>query len=116
LQVISVTLPGGGNLAEVETVVLSEIERIKTGGVTASEIQTAVAQLRARRAYDRDGSFALAGSLNECIAAGDWSLYLTLDEGIQQVTDAEVRRVAQTYLTDDCSTTGWFVPIRPSGG
>ena len=49
--------------------------------------------------------------LNEWIAVGDWTLYQRFPEQLAKVTPADVQRVAQTYLNEDQSTTGWFVPV-----
>jgi zinc protease len=100
--------------AEVERVLLEEIERVKKDGVTDEEVATALAKYEAATAYGRDGSFAIANVLNETIAAGDWTLYYTLDEATRKVTAADVRRVANAYLVPDRSTTGWFIPIAPA--
>jgi zinc protease len=72
-----------------------------------------IAQVQAAEAYRRDGSASIASQLNEWIAVGDWTLYVTFPERIAKVTAADVQRVAKTYLNEDQSTTGWFVPVRP---
>ena len=51
------------------------------------------------------------GNLNEAIAAGDWTLYYTVDDATRKVTAADVKRVAGTYLDVNKSTTGWFIPL-----
>jgi zinc protease len=61
-------------------------------------------------AYRRDGTGSAAGALNEYIAMGDWSLYVTYLGKLEKVTPADVQRVARKYLNKDQSTTGWFVP------
>lgn len=98
---------------QVEKIVTDEIERVKTDGVTDGEVASAIAQILAAAAYARDGSFAVASALNEYIAAGDWSLYVTEDDSLQKVTAADVKRVANTYFVEDKRTTGWFIPIVP---
>ncbi|MEQ1853037.1 MAG: insulinase family protein, partial [Chthoniobacteraceae bacterium] len=103
-------LTPGTKHEEAERRLVAEIERIKKDGVTKGEVQTAIAKLLAERAYARDGSFAQAEQLNECIAVGDWTLYVSLDGKFQQVTPADVKRVAKTYLLESHSVTGWFVP------
>jgi zinc protease len=113
LHIIFAPLAPGAGHEQVEKIIFAEIEKLKKDGVTADEVQAAVAKLLASSAYQRDGSFAIAGNLNECIAAGDWSLYYRLDDATKKVTPADVQRVATTYLGIDQSTTGWFVPIVP---
>jgi len=97
--------------SEVERVLLEEIERVKKDGVTDQEVATALAKYEASTAYGRDGSFAIASNLNETIAAGDWTLYYTLDDATRNVTAADVKRVANAYFDADRSTTGWFIPL-----
>ncbi len=70
-------------------------------------------QQLAKIAYARDGAFAIASNINEYIAAGDWTLFYTLEEAYKKVTAADVKRVANHYLQEDQSTTGWFVPLIP---
>ncbi len=106
----------GSKHEEVEKIMLAEIDRIKKDGVTEVEVATAISKLLADAAFERDGSFAIAGNLNECIAAGDWTLYYNLEDKIKQVTAADIKRVTSTYLIEDHSTTGWFTPIVAEGG
>ena len=98
---------------QVERITLEQLAQIKHEGVTDAEVATAIAQLTAAAAFARDGSGAVAAALNEHIAVGDWTSYLTTDEAIGKVTAADVQRVANTYLLEDQRTTGWFIPIAP---
>lgn len=94
----------------VEREMVAQIEAIKSKGVTAQEVQTAVAKFIAERAFSTDGTFEMANAINDCIAVGDWSLYVTLEDKIKAVTPADVQRVAQKYFVEDQSTVGWFIP------
>ncbi len=109
-----IPLAPGASHEQVEKIAVDEVEKLKQHGVTATEVQAAIAKALADSAYQRDGSFAIAGKINEFIAAGDWTLYVTLDEALQQVTPADVLRVANKYLNVDQSTTGWFIPQTPA--
>jgi zinc protease len=99
---------------KVESIMLREIERLKTDGVTSAEVTTAANQILASLAYARDGSFGLASTLNEYIAVGDWTLFLTIEDALRATTPLSVREAARKYLVEDQSTTGWFVPVSPS--
>ena len=96
---------------QVEKIILAEVDRVKSGGVTDAEVATALGKIIAATAYKRDGTFAVAGSLNEDIAAGDWTLYYTLEAATRKVTAADVKRVANQYLDINQSVTGWFVAL-----
>ena len=108
-----VPLAPGVTHEQVEKIALAEIEKLKKDGVTDAEVQSAINQLVADSAYQRDGTFAIAAQLNEYIAVGDWTLYSSLDEATAKVTVADVKRVANLYFNEDQSTTGWFIALKP---
>jgi len=108
------TLAPGSTHDQVEQALLEELDKIKTKGVTAAEVARVKQQYVAADAYKRDGTAAKASELNEWIAVGDWTLYVTFPEKVQEVTAADVQRVARQYFAQDQSTTGWFVPVPPT--
>lgn len=108
---IYANLAPGATHEQVEKLLLEEIDRVKSAGVTAAEVATALGKIKAATAYKRDGYFSIAGNLNEDIAAGDWTLYYTLDAAMAKVTAADVQRVARQYLDINQSVTGWFIPL-----
>ena len=110
LYFVYASLAPGSTHAQVEKIVLDEMERVKNEGVTDGEVAAAIAQILAAASYARDGSFAIASTLNEYIAAGDWTLYVTEDDALKKVTAADVQRVAKKYLIEHNRTTGWFIP------
>ena len=109
-----VPLAPGVTHEQVEKIAFAEIEKLKQDGVTAEEVSSAISQLIADSAFQRDGTFAIAASINECIAVGDWTLYQTLDEATAKVTAADVKRVTNLYFNVDQSTTGWFIALAPA--
>ena len=116
LSILYASLAPDAKHAEAEQITLDEIARLKKVGVTTTEVSSAINQMLASSAYARDGAFAIASNLNEYIAAGDWTLYTTLDDAIKKVTPEDVKRVANTYFVADQSTTGWFIPVLPPDG
>jgi zinc protease len=111
LHTLYATLAPGAAHEKVEQALLAEVEKIKTAGVTAQEISRVKQQVLAGEAYKRDGTAGVASELNEWIAVGDWTLYVTFPQKVEQVTAADVQRVAREYLDERQSTTGWFVPV-----
>lgn len=101
---------------DVEKIVLDEYELIKEKGITDQELARAKGQTKAQLAYVRDGSFSIASVLNEAIAIGDWTNYTNFLEKTNAVTKEDAQEVAKKYLLEDKSTTGYFVPIKGSGG
>jgi zinc protease len=114
LHTVYAMLAPGATQAQVEQALLKEIAKIKSDGVTPAEIARVKQQYLAADAYKRDGTAAVASELNEWIAVGDWTLYVTFPEKVEQVSAADVQRVARQYLNEEQSTTGWFVPT-PKG-
>jgi zinc protease len=114
LHTIYASLAPDSTHEQVEEALLAEIAKIKTDGVTPAEIARVKQQYVAADAYKRDGTAGVASELNEWIAVGDWTLYVTFPQKVQQVTPADVQRVAKQYLNEDQSTTGWFVPVHPA--
>ncbi len=112
LHITSAYLNNGVKHEEVERKLMAEIEKIKASGVTATEVQIAVSGMMSHRAFARDGSYSLANEINDCIAVGDWTLYVSLEDKFKAVTPADVQRVAKKYFIDDHSTVGWFVPVQ----
>ncbi len=103
-----ITLAPKTSHEKAEKLLKSEYQKVIDTSVSSSELKRAKQSLRAYTAAQRDGSYALLMSLNEDIATGDWTRFVSLPEKIAAVTAADVKRVARTYLTDKTSTVGWF--------
>lgn len=86
-----------------------EFQKIISKGVTTQELTQAKRFLRAYVASRRDGPYALLQNLNEEIATGDWTRFVTLPQALMRVTAKEVQKVAKKYLIDDQSTVGYFI-------
>jgi zinc protease len=95
---------------ETEAIILDEIKKLISGGVTEDELTRAKAVIQANTVYGRDGPYAIADQINEAIAMGDWTTYINQPKAIQRVTAADIQRVAAKYFVHNNSTTGWFVP------
>ena len=111
LHTLFAALSPGTSHEAVERALWGEINKIKNDGVTEAEVTRVKQQYIAEDAYKRDGTAAIASEISEWIGIGDWTLYVTFPQKIQQVTPADVQRVAKQYFTTDQSITGWFVPI-----
>jgi len=98
------------NHNSVEEIVLEEYRQIIKEGIKQKELDRAKAQIKANVAFSRDGSYAVASALNEALAIGDWTFYSTFMDHIIKVSRKDIQRVAEKYLIEDQSTTGWFIP------
>ncbi|HEX3603795.1 MAG TPA: pitrilysin family protein [Steroidobacteraceae bacterium] len=113
LHTLYAALTPGTSHEQVENALVAELNKIKTNGVTPAEVATVKQQFTAEDAYKRDGTAAVASELSEWIGVGDWTLYVTFPQKVQQVSPADVQRVAKQYFGADQSTVGWFVPVAP---
>ena len=113
LCILFAAMAPGATHDQVEKAALEEVEKLKKDGVTQAEVDAAVAKLLSETAFNRDGSFAIAGQINEDIAVGDWTNFINLPDKYRKVTPAAVQSIANKYLNVDQSTTGWFIPILP---
>lgn len=95
---------------EINDKILTVINTITENGVTQEDLDRVVAKAEANDVLRRDGSFAIAGIINEAIAAGDWTNYINNIENLKKVTLDDIKRVSNTYLLEDQSTTGYFIP------
>jgi zinc protease len=114
LHSVYAALTPGTTHDQAEKDLLAEIAKVKTDGVTEAEVARVKQQYIAADAYKRDGTAGVASELAEWIGVGDWTLYVSFPQRVQQVTAKDVQRVAKKYFAVDQSTTGWFVPVPPT--
>lgn len=104
-----ITLTPGTLHQKAEDLLQKEYARITKKGVSTKELAAAKRSLRVGFSHRTDGPYAFLSAINEELAIGDWSRFVTLPKDVQKVTASDVQRVAQTYLVEDQSTVGWFV-------
>lgn len=110
LFTIGVGFPTTSKHEDIDAKITEVVAKIQKEGVTQDEVNRVVAKISAQTILARDGSGVIASELNEAIAAGDWTDYITGVDRLKKVTTADVIRVAQQYLVEDQSTTGYFIP------
>lgn len=104
-----VTLTTKTTHEKAEKLVKEEYAKIAKEGVTATELKQTKLSARVYMANRHDGPYALLSALNEELATGDWTRFVTFPAKYQRVTSADVKRVAKKYFVDDQSTIGYFV-------
>ena len=103
------TVIRGKKHEDVEKAMKKIFADIIAQGVTADELTAAKRSSRIGTARSRDGVYALLSAINEDIASGDWTRFVTDGKSVQKVTAKDVQRVAKTYFKEEQSTVGWFV-------
>jgi zinc protease len=112
LYTLSATATEGTPLASVEAVLVEEIDRVSSRGVTETELARAKAQLRARLIFEDDSVTNIAHQLGyfETIASVD--LFTSAPACIAAVTAEAVSRAARRVLASSNRTVGWFEPVK----
>ena len=113
---ISATVAPGKSPADVEAALYDEIDKVKTGPIAEWEIEKAHNNAR------RQQVAAITSSLQRAIQLGENALFYddpnlinTRADRIQKITAADVRRVAQKYLTKENRSVVITVP-KPGAG
>lgn len=94
---------------EILSLMRREAAKIKTHGVTLRELAGVKGRARAETAMSRDGVYALAASLNEAIAVGDWKLFVDYEKKLKAVTATDVKKAAEKYFNDAQSTSCFYI-------
>ena len=100
----------GHALSDVEDVLLAEIDRLRTGGITPEELKKVHAQLRARFVYDGDSVTDIAHQIGYFETIAEWPAYHMLGNRLKEVTIEQVQAAVTKYLAPSNRTIGWFEP------
>ncbi len=107
---VAATVRPGVPIEKVERAIFAELDKIASKPVTDAELAKVLKQARSQFVYATDGVMNRGYWLGELEIVASYKMYDALLEGIASVTKADVRRVAEKYLTETNRTVGWFVP------
>lgn len=110
LFTISATLRPGVKHEDVERVIYEVVEKLKTEEAAESELQKAKNLILTQMIYLRDSPFGVVNAIGEAESVADWKFYVDLPKIVAQVTAADLKRVVNTYFTEDNRTVGYFIP------
>jgi zinc protease len=113
---ISATAAPGQDIIQVDEVLQKVVRELQQQQVSEDELSRAKTQLKAYYALQNQDITSQASQLGyEQTVAGDYRFgdrYLT---AIDEVTAADIQRVAQSYLDTTQRTVGYFEPTLPDG-
>jgi len=96
---------------DVEEVINDEVEKLKTTPVTDEELQKVKTQAKAELVYAMDNNMGIAQMLaNYYVKRGDWKVLFNDVDAIENVTAADIQRVAKEYLQKTNSNVGELLP------
>ena len=99
-----------GNITKVRDIILAEIEKIVTDGVTEDEVKRVIQQLTKQREQSLNNTSQIAIDLSDWAAQGDWRLFFLYRDRFEKVTPEDVQRVATLYTRPENRTIGMFIP------
>jgi len=98
-------------VADLESAILEQIQRIQETPPTAQEMDRVKAQIVAADVYQRDSVFYQARQLGSLVSSGlDWRLHNEYVDRIRAVTAEQVQAVARQYLVTDRMTVAQLDP------
>jgi zinc protease len=110
LYYLSVTATTGTSLDTVESMLLAEIDRVRSSGITPTELEHARRQLAARFVFDGDSISSLAHQIGYFETVASVDVFTTLVDRVAAVTLEEVSAAAG-LLSADCRSVGRFDPL-----
>ena len=113
LYTIAFTATDGISLTDLENAALGEIERVRSLGVTRTEVDRAKRQLKARLVFETDSVTNIAHQLGYFETVTGTDLFFRLPQLIDAVTPEQVSDVARRRLAASSRTVGWFRPVEP---
>ena len=116
LYTVSITATEGTSLKRLEEAALAELDRVRLEGVSATEVQKARNQLRARLVFENDSISNIAHQLGFFETIAGWRLYPSLRERIDAVTADQVSAAAAARLKASSRTIGRFEPLPIGAG
>ncbi len=98
------------DLGETERALISSLESLAFQPITEEEVQRAKRKLLKSIALSFNNSQELSINLSEWVGIGDWRMLFIHRDRIENVSLADVQRVANTYLIPSNRTLGRFIP------
>ncbi len=101
----------GADLDKLEAVILEEIEKVKTGGITEREFQKAQNTIKSGFYFGMQSINGKAGGLGQAeILHGSYEYLFGEMDLYAKVTLDQVKAVAAKYLTENNRTIGKLIP------
>ena len=108
---LDATPANGKGIAEVETALLEEIEKIKTDAITQQELDRVKAQVTASDVYQQDSMFYQGMKIGTLVMSGlDHRIGDQYVDRINAVTARQVQDVARRYLNTNNMTVAVLEP------
>jgi zinc protease len=98
------------DLANLESSIQSELDKLKTEPVPEAELNRAKTSISKRLRLSSVDPLELAQQVGEALAVGDLNYWLHYNDKIKAVTQDDIKRVAAKYFTVKNRTVGDYLP------
>jgi zinc protease len=98
------------DLSKASNAMATVLETLYDKPLTDEEVERAKRNILKNIELSFNSSERIALNLSEWLGMGDWRLYFLHRDRIENVTTADVQRVANTYLQRNNRTAGHFIP------
>lgn len=103
------------SIQKLETALLAEIDKIKQGGVTDSELKRVKAGIETSNIYKRDSMYSQASAVGRYETIGvSWDFGDQYLAKVEQVTSEQIQAVAKRYFTKENMTVAELKPQPPA--
>lgn len=111
MLLIDGTPSDGKTVAELETAIREQLDKIKSEGITQEELQRVKSQIIAGQVFGLDSMFGQAMQIGRTENAGfSWRDLDVMLEKLKTVTADQVKQVAEKYIQDDRLTVAVLDP------
>jgi len=97
-------------LEKVRDAMLAVVDDVARRGVSQEEVGRARQKILKNRELAAADPNRIGIELSEWGAQGDWRLYFINRDRVEQVTPAQVKKIAENYFTTSNRTVGFFIP------
>jgi zinc protease len=111
-MIATATLQKDQSIDDARQVMLKTIESFASEPPSKEELERAKTRILKEIELSLTNSEEVGVTLTEWAASGDWRLLFWLRDGIKNVTEKDVARVAKAYLKESNRTLAQFVPTQ----
>ena len=110
LMYFNFDVPKDKNLEVTKNLVRTELDKIGSIKYNAEDLGRAKSKLLKQIADNKNNTVSFAISLTEIIGAGDYKLAFLYRDNVENLSVADIQRVAEKYFKSNNRTLGIFVP------
>ncbi len=102
----------GHSIADLETAIRTQIDKLQNSLVSEDELARVKAQLLASKVFEQDSMFYQGMQIGQLFCVGlDWRLLEQYPDKVMAITPAQLQTVAKRYLQDKGLTVGVLEPL-----